>query len=426
MAQVKNLRFSFAVLGLIGALLVTPTTQAQAEAENRKSISYWIEKVKKDPGNGLHLFNLAVAYHRKKRYDKALKYYARTIRSNSRLRPAALLYMAYVLEAKKDYAKARNILNRIRIAKLPQRLKSKVERLRLKLDERDSEDFGTSSAEEEQEQSQEEKRFLAYWDIAIGKNDNPDYETSFDGSDLQYQGKLYLAYQIWAAEEWEWRGDYNFYATAYKDSSDSNTNYHTATLPLSYYFSETRIRLTPEYVIDTLDGSTFSNTSYGSLEVTQKIDSSYLGLFYQYLDSNVKDDDNSYLNGFAQIAKLNYNLQRETSDIGASLSYSDYRYQDSDDVIATYFAPSIDLSYTHYSGDWDYSGYFNYERRSYKADSSSFLRKDNKHQASLTAGKTFNSWTRFYLSLSYAYNESNDDDNDYKQFVYLLGLSGSY
>ena len=107
------------------------------------------------------------------------------------------------------------------------------------------------------------------------------------------------------------------------------------------------------------------------------------------------------------------------------MNYSDYQYADTDDVIESYFGPGLELSYSYFVGKWALTTAATYENRKYKADSSGVIRRDDKSDFSATAGYSLNSWARIYLNMSYALNSSNDSDSDYRQFVSVLGWSGT-
>ena len=383
-----------------------------------ETVRHWQLKTNQEPKKALNFFNLAVAHHKKKSFKKALRLYAQVIRMKSKLTPVCYYYIAKILFEQERFEKANRALDKIDIEAASPELRRRIVNLTENLIEDDEE------PEKEQSNESEEQRFFAFWNLVAGSNDNPAFESSLDGTDLQYGASLFLSYQLFATTNFESKGQYSFSAISYRDTASSNTTYHDASLPLAYYLNDLRIRLTPHYIADTYGGISFSNTISAEIELTLKLGRSYLGVSQQYLDTRVTDSDNSYLDGYAGKSTLFFSYQWPSADIKTNIFYSDYRYADTSDVTSTYFAPALDLNYTYYTGAWDFSAYGLFEKRTYTADSTGVVRKDDRSQYSLTSGYTFKRWLRVYFNASYNGNSSNDSDNDYKQFVFLVGASG--
>lgn len=387
-----------------------------------KSERIWRTKVRKDPKNPVARFNLAVTYHKNKKYRKALVHYAKVIKSGSSLAPVCFYYMARIFKEQKKIAKAKKAVDKIDIKKVPANLRKRVLLFKNGL-------YIAVIPEEpdtKPEEPVEEKKFSIYWDLAGGTNNNPAYANSFSESDTQLAGKVYLGYLISASNHYEIKANYAFNGTFYGDNSDSDSTYHNVTLPSSYYFGDNRLRLTPEYTIDTYTAETYSYSPGASFDYSRKLGTYYATLYFQYVKTEVADDDNDYLNGNYGKAKASVRKRWQSSDLTLGVTFSDYNYDDTDDVISSYTAPAVDISLGYYLGQWDFSLYSIYEKRAYATDSDSFDREDTRILTAATAGWTYKPWLRLYFSATYSSNSSNDSDNNYHQTSLLAGFSGGY
>lgn len=377
----------------------------------------WQNKVRLSPENSLNYFNLAVAYHKKGKLKRAMKYYRKTIQMKSRLAPVCFLYMARIYRSKDKVEKALDLLSEIDLEKSPPRFKKRVEFLIVEL---------LSESAKDQEHEDQEKRWDIYWDIALGSNSNPSFVESGAETDLQYQTDIYLSLKLLEGQRYQLSSSYGFNSVSYLEQPNSNTTYHEVSLPFSYYWSHSRLQWTPQFLVDTYDGDEFSYNPGMSLDWTMKRQEHYWGAYYQYTKASVIDSESSYLNGETHQAKLHWSRYRKTDRWSVNLNYGDFKYDDTDDIISTYQSPGFSVKRTYYWKNWDFSFYGAFEKRQYTADTDFFVRKDEKRQGAISLGYVFSQWFRGYLSATHIKNQSNENENKYEQNIFLIGLSGGY
>ena len=405
--------------------------------DDNSSIQKWASKVQRQPSRVLYRFNLGVAYHKQKKYKKALYQYKKVILAKSRLAPICRYYRAKIFNSAGYTNKAKKELTYIDLKTVPKNLRTNVlilknslfaEDLEASIDEENEDTSASKSSEEEQ-------RFFASLNLSRGRNSNPlfssDISNDTEEQDTQSRWTANLSYTPLIKDSYDWKVKYSYSQTDYKENSDANSSYHNVSLPLAIYTSKYRWTLIPEFIADTYAGESFSENSGATIEGTYRKDSTYWSISYQYLKANVKSSDYSYLNGHTQALRGSMQTRWHSSQISSALIFNKYSYQDTDDLASSYNSLNLDLNYTHYWGSWELNigGFF--EARLYSlATNDSEARSDRKSTGSLQLAYNYNNNLSLSFDFSKTRNESNfnSDDNNrsYEQTISLFGLNLYY
>ena len=386
---------------------------------------YWKNLYKKQPNSRLNTFNLAVAYHKVKLYQKALPLYKKIIESKSKLKPIALYYSAKILQIENKDAEVKNLLSQIDIKSLPKNLKKRVLLFKNQF-------FAEELLSKQKTKSQ--KKWNGSFGMGYGANTNPQYIAADDtneeeSTEGQTSFDIYANYFADHSDVHDFNIYFSSYGKIYSESSDSNYDSYAIGAPINYYLGSFRLQLKPTFTFDRYSGESFSNTTSGTLDFTYKYNSSYFSIGYTYDDIDILDEDNYfYLEGNASDIYFKWRYVNPKYSLSITETILDNNYQDSDTVSPSYegLRTSIYFRYLFEESETSLSAY--YETREYSFDvTENDTRKDSKITLGFYYGYFLNqNWTLSF-DLTWIDNNSNFDSNNtdnknYQQTSGSLGL----
>ncbi len=418
----------------IGTWSQAETTASPAAAQPNQSLEYWQQKTQDEPNLALNHFNLGVLLHKDKNYTTAIEQYDQVITLQSPLTAAAVYYKAQALEAIGRVDEAKDILSSLSLTDVPTKFKERILAYKNRLF---AESFNLPRDEDEESPrtQKNEKRLSLFFDYSRGNNSNPEATNENTSttvtSDQQTQMRAGADVLAFYAADYDAKIAYAYLQSQYDKQSSLNYNYHDFTLPLAYYLENARIKITPEFFRDSYGSDVFSEQTGASFDYTSKYGDNYFGI--TLLSTNIKNKTTaySYLTGAQTKVQLSYTQNFSSSKTTYRLYTANFRYQDTATLASSYQTGGLNIGYTLYAGNFDFSFSANLEAKSYaRAPATTTKRSDFKSSADLEVGLVAGKYLRFYSEASYTDNRSNynttTDDRTYKQSLFLLGLQLSY
>lgn len=362
----------------------------------------------------------ANSLYRKKKYIEALNLYAELIAANSSYRNYAYFFSAKVYEARGMPEISYDYLKRIDQNKIKEKFKRKIEAYISRLEEK--------IVKPEPKFSNSIKRLNFFLEISSGKNSNPAFETSPDGSsDSQLNLDASMKYIYSYTNNYDLSLKYIFNRESYSVNSSENTIYHSFYLPMSYYTKNVRYRISPSFTYSYYGGQDYTKTYGSNFDLSFNSGKNSFSFYVQHLVLGSLEQENyAYLDGNSNKMKVTWIRRFQKSQFSSYLSYSRYNYSDTDLEVYSYSSPNFGLNYSLYYSKIDfYSGIW-FEKRTYDEDSSGLIRIDNLKNARVQFGWSFAKYIRSFLNIEYAANSSSDSDNDYEQVITSLGISSGF
>ncbi len=436
LSKFENLKYDlfkaslFTFLILVSGLL---KAESATNTDVKLTESYWLEQIRNKPSLALNYFNLGVVYQKNGKFDLAVSSYNKVIELGSSLSPVALYYKARALESSGKIEDAKTALTVIDIEKVPLNIKSRVLEYKNSL-------FATSGVEvsqpdeEDDYEETEEERFSGYLAMTFGQNSNPEIYTNTQSinikKDSQITGSANLNYLLSYSSHHELSASYSFSSTNYSRATSSNDSSHEISLPISYYFWNSRVTLEPVYSQDFFGGSLYSESAGASLSHSLKISDHYFNVGLQSLKNTNKTTTYSFLTG----PQLKYFMSYDMRWVRTRLALGIYRYEsnyvDTSTLASSYKSNAFYANYYYNIGSYDFSISSTYETRDYVKISGSAQRTDKKLSLGAQAGYSIKNNYRVYIDYTNLTNSSNynttTDDRAYKQSQALLGLSYSW
>jgi tetratricopeptide (TPR) repeat protein len=415
-------------------LLVSNVMKAENDIKDAKQTeSYWLVQISTNPSLALNHFNLGVVYQKNQKFDLAISCYNKVIELESPLSPVARFYKARALESIGKIEDAKNVLTEIEIDTVPQNIKTKV--LDYKNSLFASSGFEASQADEADELTEsEEKRFSGYLSLTLGQNSNPETYTDTQSSsikkDSQISGSANLNYLLSYSSYHELSASYSFSSTNYSRATSSNDSSHEISLPVSFYFWNSRVTLEPLYSRDFYGGSLYSESVGANLSLSLKISDNYLNVGIQNVKSTNKTTTYSYLTGPQNKYYLSYDIRWVRTRLVLGFYRYETNYVDSSTLASSYKSNALYVNYYYNIGSYDFSISSAFETRDYVKISGSTQRADKKISLGAEAGYNFKNNLRVFLEYSNITNSSNynttTDDRAYKQNQAAVGLTYSW
>ncbi|MEQ1722404.1 MAG: tetratricopeptide repeat protein [Pseudobdellovibrio sp.] len=434
----KSKKILFYIICLTTSLYFNYAFAQNASLLNDKeSADYWINKIQQNPTLALNYFNLGVVQQKNQEYEKAIKNYDKAIELKSLLVPVAIYYKARCYESMGKPEEAQRLVSTIELDKVPENLKAKVLVYKNKLYAADV--IGDEEPAEPNsktiEDQQEESKFNAFAEVSKGSNSNPEVYAETQQSSIKAdtfgQFRLGATYIPVVSNNYDVKLNYDYSGTQFDKSTGSSYASHDVYIPISIYFDKSRIKLSPQFTLDTYAGSNFSESKGFELSYAFKIDSNYLNFNLQTNQISNKTTTYTYLSGSQQRIGISYDNKSVDSSLKTSLYKTDYKYQDTSTLGSSYTSYSLGFYYTKYIYNFDIGMGVTFDNKQYiKAFSVSTKRQDNKISGSFQIGYSFLEYYRVFLEAYTAKNSSNfnttTDDRNYQQSIYSLGFSWAY
>jgi hypothetical protein len=430
--------FSFVIV----LFLFVSISNASDLNETKQQIDLLESKVQANPQDALSYFNLGAYLYRAKRYRSAIAAYDTVVSLKSSLAPVALIYEAgiYLKFGKIDKAKA--ALQGVEISSLPPNLKKSALLLKNRL-------FLSGFAEEadisktpnavtpptETKEPKASRSFSALADLSYGYNSNPQTLANTGGGnspgDQQTQIKAHADYQIDAASDYDLKFDYAFSGIYFSHEHSSNYVYHDLTLPIAWYFDLYRVRLTPEFYFDYYGGPSFSRAIGGTIDISKKVGSSYLGFSYLHQAIHNVSSEYSYLTGAQD--KVQASLQSQWSHSSTFINFyvGRLKYEDSASLESSYSLVGANAGYRYVLGHFDLNLALAYEIHLYgQAADDPFARRDYKLYDDIQLGYNLSHLWHLYFDTNHTDNRSNfnsaSNDHSYLQSIYIGGFTYAF
>ena len=425
-------------LFLIALIQLVNLSSVSAE-DFSKELTKWKTEAKAHPKSALAYFNLAVMYTKVSKYKLAVLAYNRVIELNSPLAPVARYYKALIFAEHGQPDVAKKIISEIQLDDIPSNLKKRVLELKNQL-------FVDSAIEEEEQEeaeaatknsNQSEKKFYIYLDFGLGENSNPASVSSPTGtglsSDRLTQLKLSSSYLLSADKESDFKFIYSYLGSFYAADVSYNYYYNLLSLPYSFYFSESRIKISPEFYSDSFGNQAYSQSTGGTFEYALKMGDDYWGFNIHAASLYNVSSVYYYLTGTQERFQTYYEWRWSSSKLLLSVGYNQYKYQDLSTLSSSYTSYPLSFAYSEYFRNYDYTFSFGEEVKIYpQATVDPFARMDNRVFAAFHIDYNLSNQTQFYTEISIVQNQSNfngssvSTNDSYSQTIFLIGtiLSG--
>lgn len=412
------------IIGHLLLILFLLPSVSRSKANVSEKIQTLTETLQKEPNNILASFNLAVLYHKEKKYKSAAKYYKKVISSPSPLALVANYYMAKIFVAHNKPQRAKYYINKINITRLPKKLKAKVLDLKNTLYLRES----------PKAEITDEDNVSGSLSLAFGYNDNPEYTGSNDAtteasSDGQTDYAAALNYLVSQGSSHDIELSSDISGRSYFEFSNANYASYSLSAQLQSYISKFRIKLQPLVSHEIYGGEGFSNNAGGVFELTRRLGGSYLSAGYSYVDSHILDEDNFfYLEGDTTETYLQWNSSFGQSYLFLTYKWQMNNYADTDDITSSYDAHIVTLSYRYLFTQSNIDFSTTYEMRNYDFDvTEQDSREDNRLYLSFYYSYNLTTDCSLYGGGNFVLNDSNfdettSDDKNYSQFNTSVGL----
>lgn len=408
-------------------------TEAQTEP-NQLTEDVYRQKIKEKPNQAINYFNLAVVLQKNGKFQEAIDQYNKSIELKSSLTPVAIYYKARAYESLGNKTEAQRLISSINLEKIPTQLKSRVLAYKNKLFADSVEDL-INETETTPPAIKDEKRLSLFLDYSWGRIYNPSsYSKIYSSSITTESQKLFKAgVDVLAAYNsyFDLKFNYFYSQTNYDQTTSLNYKYHDFNLPVSFYFAQSRIKVNAEYFTDSYEETKYSEQNGISVDYAYKLSDNYLNLWIQKNEIKNKVDSYSYLSGQQYKYLLGFEQNFALSKMAYRFYYSDYKYQDTTSLGASYVIYGLNLSYSYQLSRLDMLFSATGEIKNYKlAALSPPARKDQRWLLNSEIGYSVSPFLRIYLNGSTVTNQSNYDtttnDVTYNQYLYSLGLSASY
>lgn len=381
-----------------------------------------LESLKKEtvsnPQNALAFFNLAVSYHKNKKWNAAVAAYDRVVELKSPLAPVALYYKALIYYDHWRFTPAKAILAEIQTEGLPINISQMVADLKTKISEQDYDDESNASLLIEDAPGQDkpnEKHFTGYFDASIGYNSNP---YAGNSSPLPYTPMADTTEQLRAgvdflmsySQKTDLRLDYDFNGSFFSKQAGDNYYYHLLSLPFAYYYKKIRLKFTPNYFADNYGGDNYSIYYGAAIESTLHSGDTYWGAT---LSAGAIKNQTSYdaqYSGSRQRLTLYLQKRKRNSLFDFSMAFNQINYEDDAITTRSYVSYPINLAYTRNFNSLEVALTLGQETKSFpKATLMTAQRTDNRYIFDLRAGYYFTRWYQLYVDFAYLNNISTFD-----------------
>ena len=386
-------------------------------------------EIKKKPKNALNFFNIGVYYQKNKEYKRALEAYDKVIQLKSKLSPVSLYYKAIIYRDMGKISKAKELMKKIEITSLPEKLKKRV--LYFKNELYISDVYDEKSMKSENDDA---KKLFVFFELASGKDTNPTYISDSEKqyldeiSSVNTRVKTKLKYLLLTLNNFDLESQYYFLLNSYSSFADLNTMNHNFQIPLSIYTANFRLRFIPGISYEMVNEKKHSRTAKGSFDISGKYNNFLISLMFQHEKIKILNEEYSYYNGSRNIFSITGNFSYDKNTFLISLGYELNDYSDTDTYIVSYSNILTDIAYIFTYKNIDLSLSANFEIKNYKDVSDEYdSRNDFKKTFTVRPDYKLKAYCNLFLELKHVLNDSNyntvDNDKVYSHTSVLLGTS---
>ena len=337
------------------SIVFTPLVLGQSLAEgidaynlkqDRKAKQIFRQVLKRNNKSEVARFNLASIYLYEKKYQIALKHYTVVANSASKLKLAALYFMAECCYYLKEDQKAEQILKKLKLLKLPKSLKNNVNELYadLKLESK-------AKAKIIQDNDNDQYALWGAAELGLGYSDNLNLDSELDttkAGGVEFDGDFLLGLDIYASDTTTVTPSINYYFSKEQKTGGYNSSGTIAQLRYKnkYHKKKALILKGSLESINTYDNPYLSKTNLqiGQVHTEPKYRMSY---YYKYQAISEEVISANYLAGSAHYFSTSYSYYTNSMETYLGLAYTSKNLNDSVSIASSYsgIRPSLSVSF---------------------------------------------------------------------------------